>query len=307
MSDHGVLPSDMDPPDALRCTPPGVDFGTIDRLLAGRLEEADAPPGYEGVAELVAAATPPVDPDELAGEQAAIDRFVAIARAHSPTPTPRGAGTPGRPVGVKAAALIVVAVLSIGGAAAAATGRLHRPPPSGAGRTASATTDGRAARPPTAPPSTAAAPAITASPPRRTTPPPRPGLAVALAHFGEVLTTAQRQGTVDPAAADLLHLARDVGRAVQAGNGEDAHKQLADLERKVDELIQQGKIRSVAAGPVREAVAQFRAAVHRFRLSAQATGSRGSGQPDAAAGGPEDPPAPGRGDPPDDRGSGQDR
>ena len=49
-----------------------VDWATLDRLLADGLHPGDAPPGYEAMARLVAAATPPVAADELAGEQAAV-------------------------------------------------------------------------------------------------------------------------------------------------------------------------------------------------------------------------------------------
>jgi hypothetical protein len=304
MSDPDVLPDDMDPLDAMPYPPP-TDFGTIDRVLAGRLDEADAPPGYAGVARLVAAATPPIDPGELAGKQAVVAEFVALARARPPTPSPRRAGVRSRLVRVKATAVVVAAVLSIGGVAAAATGHLPKPAPSVADRAAATAREDPAARPPTGSSTTAAAPA--ASPSRTTRPPARPNLAEALADLTRVVTTAQRQGTADPAAADLLPQARDVVRATRNGNTEDARKMLADLQRKTDELIQQGKIGPAATGPIRRAVAQLSAAVQRSKPSAQPPGSQGSGRRDAAADHPDGPPEPGRGDRPDHQVAAKDR
>jgi len=102
-----------------------VDHDTIDRLLAGRLDPADAPPGYAAVARLLAAATAPAGRDELAGERAAVAEFLAVAHASPPTPpVPRRAGMPSKHFRVKAAAAVIAAVLSLGGVAAAATGLL---------------------------------------------------------------------------------------------------------------------------------------------------------------------------------------
>jgi hypothetical protein len=80
-----------------------------------------------------------------------------------------------------------------------------------------------------------------------------------------VLTTAERHGTVDPAATDLLDQAGDVVRTVAEGHSEEARKRLEDLERKTEELIHKGQIRPTAIGRVRQAVAQFSRAVHRSR------------------------------------------
>jgi hypothetical protein len=102
-----------------------VDDDTIDRLLAGRLDPADAPPGYAAVARLLAAATAPAGRDELAGERAAVVEFLAVAHAHPPTPPVlRRAGMPSKLFRIKAAAAVIAAVLSLGGVAAAATGIL---------------------------------------------------------------------------------------------------------------------------------------------------------------------------------------
>ena len=126
MRDGDALPDDMRRLLAsLRSTPPPVDHETADRLLAGRLDPADAPPGYAGVARLLAAATAPAGRDELAGEPAAVAAFLAVAHAHPPTPPVlRRARMPSKLLRAKAAAAVIAAVLSLGGVAAAATGLL---------------------------------------------------------------------------------------------------------------------------------------------------------------------------------------
>jgi cobalamin biosynthesis protein CobD/CbiB len=78
-----------------------------------------------------------------------------------------------------------------------------------------------------------------------------------------VLTTAERHGTVGPAATDLLDQAGDVTRAVAEGHSEQARKRLADLVRKTEKLVQKGQIRPAAIDGVRQAVAQFSRAVQR--------------------------------------------
>jgi hypothetical protein len=109
---------------SLRATAPPLDQDTADRLLAVRLDPADAPPGYAALARLLAAATAPPRPDELAGEQAAVAEFVAMTRSCPPTRLSRRAGMPGRRFSAKAIAVALAAVLTIGGVAAAATGLL---------------------------------------------------------------------------------------------------------------------------------------------------------------------------------------
>ena len=267
MSHHDGLPHDMHQPLAsLGSPPPPVDWATLDRLLAGRLDPGDAPPGYEAMARLVAAATPPVAADELAGEQAAVAQFLALTRAHPPTPTRSRSAPPSRLVRVKAAAVLVVAALSIGGVAAAATGRLPRPAPVVADRAAPTVPSGPTVRPPTRANATAADPAATTVPPRTTSPTrSQPDPPAALAHLTRVLITAERHGTVDPAASDLLDQAGDVVRAVAEGHSEEARKRLEDLKRKTEELIQKGQIRPTATGRVRQAVAHLSRAVHRSR------------------------------------------
>jgi hypothetical protein len=122
MSDENALAGEMRRLLAsLGSTPPPLDQDTADRLLAGRLDPADAPPGYAAVASLLAAATAPPGQDELAGEQATIAEFAALARSSPPSPISRRAGMPSKRFSVKAVAVAVTAVLTIGGVAAAAT------------------------------------------------------------------------------------------------------------------------------------------------------------------------------------------
>jgi hypothetical protein len=94
----------------------------------------------------------------------------------------------------------------------------------------------------------------------------------ALANLTAVITAARQQGTVDQEAEDLLHQAGDLANALQenpkegkadgkdegGGKGEDAAaKKVAELERKVDELIGKGKIRPPATTQIRQADTQF--------------------------------------------------
>jgi hypothetical protein len=122
MNDDDALPFEMRQRPGRREAPPTVDDETADRLLAGQLDPADAPPGYAAVAKLVAAATGPATTDELAGEPEAIARFAATARSGFPTRASitRRAGVPRRLLTVKAAAAVLVAALSVGGVAVAA-------------------------------------------------------------------------------------------------------------------------------------------------------------------------------------------
>jgi hypothetical protein len=109
---------------SLRSSPPPLDPVTADRLLAGRLDPVDAPPGYVAVARLLAAAAAPPGQEELAGEDSAVAEFEAVVRSAPPTPSSRRAGMPRKRFSVKAIAVTVTAVMTIGGIAAAATDRL---------------------------------------------------------------------------------------------------------------------------------------------------------------------------------------
>jgi hypothetical protein len=137
MNDDDALPFEMRQRLGSRgSSPPTLDHDTADRLLAGRLDPADAPPGYAAVVKVVNAATAPATTEDLAGEPEAVAQFVAMARSGSPTraSTTRRTGVPSRLLTVKAAAAVLAAALSIGGVAAA-TGVFPGPaqPPAGRG------------------------------------------------------------------------------------------------------------------------------------------------------------------------------
>ncbi len=110
----------------LASDPLAIDQDTADRLLAGRLDPADAPPGYAEVARVLATAAAPALPHELDGEAATMTAF-GRERLHR-----RGADSHAAPrrwlrgsrLAVAAAA---VAVLMVGGVAAAATGAFPEP------------------------------------------------------------------------------------------------------------------------------------------------------------------------------------
>ena len=107
--------------------PAALDGDTADRLLTGRLEPDDAPPGYAEVAAVLQAAAGPPSPGELSGEASAVATFVAMTRPRSGS---RGRATERRRAyGSRLAVLAAAAlgVLLVGGAAAAATGTLPEP------------------------------------------------------------------------------------------------------------------------------------------------------------------------------------
>jgi hypothetical protein len=115
----------MHPPlGSLEPTPPADGQDLLDRLLEGRLNPASAPPGYGRVARLLAAATAPATPEELADAQRTMAAFAAEMRSHPPTLVPRRTAVPRKVLTIKAAAAALVAVLSLGGVAAAAGGLL---------------------------------------------------------------------------------------------------------------------------------------------------------------------------------------
>jgi hypothetical protein len=125
MSDDDALGPDMHPLlGFLEGAPPVADQDTLERLLEGRPDPTSAPPGYGGLARLLAAATAPAAPEELAGEQRALAEFTAVMRSTPPTLVPRRIAVPSKVFTMKAAAAALVAVLSVGGIAAAATGHL---------------------------------------------------------------------------------------------------------------------------------------------------------------------------------------
>jgi uncharacterized protein YoxC len=87
----------------------------------------------------------------------------------------------------------------------------------------------------------------------------------ALANLTAVITAARQQGTADHEAQDLLGKANDLVEALQkdqeGGKPKEVAKKLAEVERKLDELIGKGKIRSPATTQIRQAVAELAQAV----------------------------------------------
>jgi hypothetical protein len=126
MSDEDALGADMHRLlGFLEAAPPATtDQDLLERLLDGRLDPASVPPGYGGLARLLAAVTAPATPKEQAGERQALAEFAAVMESRPPTLVPRRATVPSKLFTIKAAAAALVAVLSVGGVAAAATGRL---------------------------------------------------------------------------------------------------------------------------------------------------------------------------------------
>jgi hypothetical protein len=125
MSDDDALRADMHRLlGFLEAERPVPDQDLLERLLEGRLDPGSVPPGYGGLARLLAAATAPAAPEELAGEQLVMATFAAVMRSHAPTLVPRRTAVARKVFTMKAAAAALVAVLSVGGVAAAATGLL---------------------------------------------------------------------------------------------------------------------------------------------------------------------------------------
>ena len=87
MGRDGVFPAEM-PDQSSRAIVP-LDPGTAERLLSGRLDPDDAPPGYAPVARLLRAAASPTDPAELTGQDTAM---AAFRLAHRGTGRPHSAG-----------------------------------------------------------------------------------------------------------------------------------------------------------------------------------------------------------------------
>jgi hypothetical protein len=124
MSDDDALGPDMHRPLGFLESAPPADQDILEQLLDGRLDPASAPPGYAGLARLLAAAAAPAAVEELAGEQLARASFAAEMRSHPPILSPRRTAVARKAFTMKAAAAALVAVLSLGGIAAAATGLL---------------------------------------------------------------------------------------------------------------------------------------------------------------------------------------
>jgi hypothetical protein len=93
-------------PDEPSSAIPPLDADTAERLLCGRLDPDDAPPGYAEVASLLRAAAAPADQAEPTGEAAAMHAY----RTTLPRGRPNAARTRGRLV-----ALALAGVVAVGG------------------------------------------------------------------------------------------------------------------------------------------------------------------------------------------------
>jgi hypothetical protein len=123
MSEDDGLSAEMRRPfDRFRADPLALDDDSADRLLAGRLDPADAPPGYAEAAAVMAAATAPSRPDELDGVESSLNAFRAVLVL--PPSSPRRPHMLVRFLTVKTAVAVFTGALLIGGVAAAATGTL---------------------------------------------------------------------------------------------------------------------------------------------------------------------------------------
>jgi hypothetical protein len=78
-----------------RTDPLALDDPTVERLLSGTLPAASVPPGYAGVARLLAATVAPPTPRELAGQAAVLAELRAVAGGRRAAATAR----PARPAG----------------------------------------------------------------------------------------------------------------------------------------------------------------------------------------------------------------
>jgi hypothetical protein len=90
MGRDDVFPAEM-PDHAAKAIVP-LDADTAERLLSGRLDPDDAPPGYAKVARLLRSAAAPPDPGELTGQAAAMAAF-RLAHRGSAHPSRPGQGT----------------------------------------------------------------------------------------------------------------------------------------------------------------------------------------------------------------------
>jgi len=108
--------------------PLALDEETVERLLTGTLPPAQAPAGYEKVAQLLAAAAAAPTPEELVGQGAVLAELRAAARARPTAAMTRGtASPPRRRRRTGLAVVVVVGAMVTGGVAGAATGHLPGP------------------------------------------------------------------------------------------------------------------------------------------------------------------------------------
>ena len=104
--------------------PLALDDTSVERLLSGTLPAAAAPPGYAGVARLLAATVAPPTPRELAGQAAVLAELQAVTRGRRATALAGSARPRRRRAGL--AVVVVVGALVTGGVAAA-SGHLPGP------------------------------------------------------------------------------------------------------------------------------------------------------------------------------------
>jgi hypothetical protein len=115
------------PASAPDADPLALDEETVERLLAGDLPPDQAPPGYAEVAALLAAASAPARPSELAGGAAALAELRAVTRARLRPARARRAERRSSRRRVRLAVVVVTGALATGGAAAAASDHLPGP------------------------------------------------------------------------------------------------------------------------------------------------------------------------------------
>jgi hypothetical protein len=104
--------------------PLALDDASVERLLSGTLPAASAPPGYAGVARLLAATVAPPTSRELAGQTAVLAELRAVTRGRRDASPARPARPRRRRAGL--VAVVVMGALATGGVAAA-TGHLPAP------------------------------------------------------------------------------------------------------------------------------------------------------------------------------------
>jgi hypothetical protein len=92
-----VFPAEM-PEDPSPIVP--LDADTAERLLSGRLDPDDAPPGYAEVARVLQAAAGPAEEAELADEEIAANQFHTARRRRPEAPGHRASGLRGRTSGL---------------------------------------------------------------------------------------------------------------------------------------------------------------------------------------------------------------
>ena len=111
-------------PDA---DPLALDEQTVEGLLTGQISPAQAPPGYDQVAALLAATTAEPTPEELAGQSRVLAELRAVTRTRRAAVHARRATRPPRRRWAGLAAVALVGALVTGGAAMAASGNLPVP------------------------------------------------------------------------------------------------------------------------------------------------------------------------------------